>query len=294
MRALASDLRLAAGRHGTSSTGGLATAAGGRPRWSTWQRDRHLAQIDAPLDLERVTSLGHSSGGHLALWAAGREQLPAGAPGALDGLPSAGARESSRMPASAISPAPTAGWHGGAVRALMGGSPEQLPERYDVADPMARVPLSMPVLLVHGGARRDRVGQAQPQLRDAPRVAAGAAVELVEIEGEAGRHRAFIDPRGEAWLAVAGRLAAPARDGRESAAPGAARRRRSARAPPAGARRSRRRPSRRRRARGPRPSRRCPDAPRACRRRSSKERRAHDRARLARFGRVVEVGVACP
>ena len=41
-----------------------------------------LAMRDADLDLERVTMLGHSAGGQLALWAAGRDELPAGAPGA--------------------------------------------------------------------------------------------------------------------------------------------------------------------------------------------------------------------
>src|SRR5580693_1080204 len=33
----------------------------------------HLPELDAPLDLARVTVVGHSAGGHLALWAAGRE-----------------------------------------------------------------------------------------------------------------------------------------------------------------------------------------------------------------------------
>ncbi len=37
---------------------------------------------DAPLDLGRVFAIGHSAGGHLALWAAARPGLPAGAPGA--------------------------------------------------------------------------------------------------------------------------------------------------------------------------------------------------------------------
>ena len=34
------------------------------------------------LPLERVCLVGHSAGGHLALWAAARRGLPAGAPGA--------------------------------------------------------------------------------------------------------------------------------------------------------------------------------------------------------------------
>ena len=41
--------------------------------------------------------------------------------------------------------------------------------------------------------------------------AAGAAVELIEIDGEAGGHRAHVDPRGAAWAAVAGWLREPLR-----------------------------------------------------------------------------------
>ena len=32
------------------------------------------------LDLRRVVAIGHSAGGHLALWLAGRPRLPAGSP----------------------------------------------------------------------------------------------------------------------------------------------------------------------------------------------------------------------
>jgi acetyl esterase/lipase len=164
-----------------------------------------LDGLHPSLDLSRVDVLGHSAGGHLALWAAGRTKLPTGSPGAVAGRP--------RVPiARAISMAGVcdlAGayrqWHGGAVRALMGGSPERLPERYEVADPMRRVPLAVPVLLVHGvldetvsvGLSRSYAGAARE---------AGAEVELVEIEGQAGGHRAFIDPRGAAWAPVAARL----------------------------------------------------------------------------------------
>ena len=41
----------------------------------------HLRTLDAPLDLDGVSFLGHSAGGHLALWAAARASIPPGAPG---------------------------------------------------------------------------------------------------------------------------------------------------------------------------------------------------------------------
>jgi hypothetical protein len=42
-------------------------------------------------------------------------------------------------------------------------------------------------------------------------LAVGGDVELVEIAGEAGRHRAHIDPHGSAWEAVMRWLGRPAR-----------------------------------------------------------------------------------
>ena len=66
---------------------------------------------DAALDLERVTLIGHSAGGQLALWAAGRRELPPGAPGA-DPRVRAGACSRSRRSATSRSPAtsPCGSW----------------------------------------------------------------------------------------------------------------------------------------------------------------------------------------
>lgn len=165
----------------------------------------HLALLDAPVDLARVTLLGHSAGGHLALWAAGRDRLAHGAPGYREGGPVV-------RPVRVISQAGVCDlegayerWRGGAVAALMGGSPQQVPERYAVGDPMRLLPLDMPALLVHGVLDETVSVQLSRNYAAAAR-RAGAAVELVEIQGEAGRHRAHIDPRGAAWAAVAERL----------------------------------------------------------------------------------------
>jgi acetyl esterase/lipase len=165
----------------------------------------YLEGIDAPLDLGRVSLLGHSAGGHLALWAAGRAKLPADAPGALG----ASTKLRPRCVIAQAGVCDLAGayrkWHGGLVDTLMGGSPEQRPERYAIGDPLAHVPLEISVLLVHGVEDATvSIGLSRSYARAA--TAAGGDVELVEIDGPAGAHRAHIDPRSVAWAAVVSRL----------------------------------------------------------------------------------------
>jgi fermentation-respiration switch protein FrsA (DUF1100 family) len=63
------------------------------------------------------------------------------------------------------------------------------------------VPLPAPVLLVHGVIDETVSVRRSRDYASAAR-AAGGAVELVEIEGPAGAHRAHIDPRGASWAAV--------------------------------------------------------------------------------------------
>jgi acetyl esterase/lipase len=158
----------------------------------------HLRKLDAPLDLDSVSVLGHSAGGQLALWAAGRGRLPAGALGAD---PAIHMRRAIGQAAVCDLGEAYRLWHGGAARALMGGSPEQVPERYAVGDPIELVPVGMPVLLVHGS--QDATVSVELSRRYAARAEqAGEPVELVEIEGAAGAHRAHVDPRGQAWTAV--------------------------------------------------------------------------------------------
>jgi acetyl esterase/lipase len=167
----------------------------------------YLPQLDALLDLDRVSVLGHSAGGHLALWAAGREQLPADAPGFLDGEPRVRIEQAISQAGVCDLAGAYRRWHGGAAQALMGGSPEAFPERYAAGDPICLLPLRMPALLVHGMLDETVSVELSRNYERAAR-AAGGDVELVEIPGAAGRHRAHINPRGEAWAAVTARLGA--------------------------------------------------------------------------------------
>jgi acetyl esterase/lipase len=169
----------------------------------------HLDGLHPSLDLSKVDVLGHSAGGHLALWAAGRDKLPSGSPGATAGRPRVRVKRVIALAGVCDLAGAYRDWHGGAVRALMGGSPDRLPDRYAVGDPLRQVPLAIPALLVHGVQDEVVSIELSRNYRRAA-VEAGARVELVEIAGEAGRHRAHIDPRGAAWTPVLQWLAQPA------------------------------------------------------------------------------------
>ena len=90
----------------------------------------------------------------------------------------------------------------------MGGPPEQLPERYAAGDPIELLPVAMPALLVHGTDDRTVSVKLARSYAEQAR-ASGSEVELIEIAGAPGGHRAHVDPRGEAWAAVTGWLASP-------------------------------------------------------------------------------------
>jgi acetyl esterase/lipase len=158
-----------------------------------------LAGVEAPLDLRRVAFVGHSAGGQLALWAAGRGRLPAGAPGAAPRIEPVAVVSAAGVNdlAQTYRESP-----GGAVGLLMGGGPDRWPERFAVADPIANVPLAIPVLLVHGSD--DRTVSVRRSRNYAQAAGArGGEVELIEIAGAAGAHRSFVDPGGESFGVVA-------------------------------------------------------------------------------------------
>ncbi len=169
-----------------------------------------LTELDVPLALGRAVVLGHSAGGHLALWAAGRERLAAGAPGADP-------RVSFTAAVSLAGVNDLAGAYrvhpdGGAVAGLMGCGPDECPERYALADPIRQVPLDLPVLLVHG-TEDETVSVRRSRDYAHAAEAAGAEVTFIEIPGRPGRHRSYIDPDSVGWVAARdwlGRTAAAA------------------------------------------------------------------------------------
>lgn len=143
------------------------------------------------LDLDRVVAVGHSAGGHLAAWLAARPGLPPGAPGSEPAVALRGAV--SQAGVLDLVDAADRQVGGSAVPDLLGGSPAEVPDRYALASPVARVPIGVPVVCVHGDA------DGNVPLRQSERFTAATGDELVTLPGV--DHFAVIDPSSDAWRA---------------------------------------------------------------------------------------------
>jgi acetyl esterase/lipase len=152
------------------------------------------------LDLRRVAVVGHSAGGHLAMWLAGRARLERG-PGARPRL----------LPALAVALAGVCDLleaerrhlSDDAVVELLGGRPLERAEAYRLGSPAALLPLGVPQLLVHGTADASVPFDISERYAAAAR-AAGDRCELLALDGV--DHFALIDPASLAWRATWERL----------------------------------------------------------------------------------------
>ena len=128
-----------------------------------------------------VVCIGHSAGGHLALWAATRRRFDAVV---------------ALAPVADLHLAHALGLSGGAAAELLGGSPDEVPDRYAAASPARLVPLHVPTLLLMG--EDDDV--VPPEVGMSFRAAALAGGDqLTSVLLAATDHMAMIDPTSEAW-----------------------------------------------------------------------------------------------
>lgn len=112
---------------------------------------RVLAQ-SYPLDVHRVVVIGHSAGGHLATWAAARHRLPqtsallSPTPLPIMGVVNlAGPANLERF-----LPLQYRVCGGPIITRLMGGSPDQVPDRYRDASPANLLPIGVKQILITG------------------------------------------------------------------------------------------------------------------------------------------------
>lgn len=149
-----------------------------------------LVARHARIDPTRVILMGHSAGGHLALWGAARK---ANASFHLRGVVSlAGITNLAQYGA-------VRGGCNAAVYRLMGGSADEQPERYAEVDPMRMPTLTLPLRFVHGELD-PIVPLDQSWLYSAKHRAAGGT-NVMDVVPGAG-HFDLVSPNGEAWEAV--------------------------------------------------------------------------------------------
>jgi acetyl esterase/lipase len=143
------------------------------------------------LDLSKIIIVGHSAGGHLAVWCAKQvESAIAGSvssikPYAVVGL----------APIIDIEKAFIAGTGNNAVSALLNSSPSEHTERYTLYSPIRMLPIGVRQLIIHGNRdeylpvewSRDYVTSS----RDA-----GDSIDYIEIVD--GEHMDYLDPNSVA------------------------------------------------------------------------------------------------
>ncbi|WP_408011107.1 alpha/beta hydrolase family protein [Pseudalkalibacillus sp. A8] len=160
-----------------------------------------------PLDVNRVVTIGHSAGGHLALWLAARHKLPPNStlqtskhPLHLKGVISlAGVSDLALMHDIHQWKETIFGIIDNPTRDLMGGLPKDLQSRYEEGSPMALLPIGVPLVLIHGSLDVNvPIGISEHFEKVAK--SAGDTVSFIPIP--AAEHFKLIVPDSEVWPVI--------------------------------------------------------------------------------------------
>ncbi len=153
------------------------------------------------LDLHRVIVIGHSAGGHLALWLAARHQLPSSSqlytknPLILRGVIVLGGVPDLK----AFRKQEESACEGNVVEKLLGNTGDQVEKHFKDASPKELLPLGIPQILIYG--TEDQVvpitlGDAYRQVAEKK----GDTVKLIEVKYAA--HQTYTIPYSVTWPVI--------------------------------------------------------------------------------------------
>lgn len=163
----------------------------------------HLIQLAKtyPLDLEKTFVIGHSAGGHLALWLGYRSRL----------TESSGIKSETETPTIKLSGIVSlAGVNDlqmmqqihqirgqeNPTEGLMGGAPREVPERYKAGSPIENLPITIPQIIVHGAMDVNvPVGISEQYVERAKE--AGDPIHFIKLPFT--EHFKVIDPNSSVW-----------------------------------------------------------------------------------------------
>lgn len=140
---------------------------------------------DHNLDLNRIIAIGHSAGGHLAVWTAADSKRLSGV------ISLAGVLDLRRAWELKLSNT--------VVAEFLGGSPDEVPERYSSASPIEQLPLGISQVLIHGTADASVPLEIGERYARAAKLR-GEDAQLVVLEGAG--HFEVVDPKAKEFATV--------------------------------------------------------------------------------------------
>ncbi len=149
------------------------------------------------LNLNRVMTMGHSAGGHLALWLAGRRNIESASP-IFVSEPLAVHGAVALAPLADVTHGGESDLSSDALLAVMGGRPKEMPSAYRNGCPVQLLPLGIPQVILVGSEDGSMLENAERYIAAAHEV--GDDAQLIALPGAG--HFEIVAVGTDEWAAV--------------------------------------------------------------------------------------------